>query len=122
MDVDGRMRELASLLQDAGINDVKFPDAKPEMEHDWHKNYAVIQDVYYDDFGWDDGARNYFNGPQFIYDMKQFVKAHFAGDPSIEVHFHGEDETGCMEIEAYRNNGHRVEQPTTAPSPSEAQS
>lgn len=107
MNIADRMRELVAILHKEGVNDVKFPDAKPESEDGWHKNYAIIQDVYYDDFGWDDGARNYFDGAELISDLKQLTREHFADDLSVEVHFHGEGGMGVSEIEVYRNRGYR---------------
>lgn len=87
-----RMRELIPLLR-AGINGIEIPDVSPECEDEWSEDYAIVQDAYPDT--WDQG--DYFDGSRFYADYKEFVRDHFAEDPSVIVEFHGSDE-----IEAYR--------------------
>ena len=102
IDIAAAMTDLLRVLETEGINDMKFPDAKAESKEDWTPDYAIIQDVYYDDFMMDDGMRNYFDSSQLIYDLKQMTRARFADDPTVTVGFYGEDCMGISEIEVYR--------------------
>lgn len=79
MKINENMQKLIESLK-KGLNGIIFPEVKPSCYDDWNENYAVIQDVYFDDC-----YNDYFDDHKFSKDLNQFLIDHFKEDEELVV-------------------------------------
>jgi tRNA(Ile)-lysidine synthase TilS/MesJ len=79
MNIAETMRNSLKKLK-AGLDDIEFPEIRPECEEEWDENYAVVQNVYYDY-----PESDYFDHDRFRQDYENMVKEIF---PNCKVKFY----------------------------------
>lgn len=76
MNIAEEMRKLIAELRQDGFNEIYFPEIKAESESEWTKDYAIVQDGYYEDMSF--GSNQYFDDDSFREDLEAYIKSYFS--------------------------------------------